>query len=225
MSGQSDFTHGNNAHTTVITAEVIVEEERKVHTVTEQRQTSAAAADVPKAAVEAADVMIPLADLGSELQLSAVSVNRDDDLDTPYVSPIKNSTSLHSLYRLGGSCGSSHSCCSRSESRLDQLLNGGGLRLSGSSSSCEAEDAAALLVRRRMSGCSIDEDADRNVTELTFANSEIDASSPFKEALLVGPESPNGQVPDSGSDSGFSDPSPEATAREKTPTEEEEHTR
>ncbi len=199
MSDGSELLN-NNQHSVV--ADVIVEEDR--------HQAAAA---------------IPLADMGSELTLSALSFSdrRDsrgsslhcsvDNLDLlnmdTYVSPIRSS-SLHSLYRLGGSCGSSHSgIChggrhhgsgninsSRSESRLDQVLtNTSGKSSVASNHSCFGDQA------------------DQNVTEMTFAN------SPFKDPEVVTADviADGRKHHHSGSDSGFSDRSPEVSARTATP--------
>ncbi len=161
--------------------------------------------------------------VGGRSSSSSVSTNHLDlscgMIDTSSPTPgayQARSSSFHSLYRLSASCGSCHSgnCSansqggglnnSRSESRLDHLLV---LGADGKlTSSADAVNSAE------------DNEADRNVTELTFAN------SPFKDVADEDEDEEDHSAAAStgGSDSGFSDPSPEASARDKTPSLPEE---
>lgn len=158
---------------------------------------------------------VPLADMQSELNISALSLNsristhtnnpvEEKPINKSLVNSVENLVVVqevvvqqHASPMTAGGSGTG----SRAHSRVSRLL--------------ESDMDGILVVDEngQLTDLSFGEQ-DRNVTELTYMNSELDS-----EALKDYLQQQNAQQGggDSGSDSGFSDPSPEGTLLNKSP--------
>ena len=182
---------------------------------------------------ETEPVLIPLADLKSELNISALSltsristVNENSSAvpstsnDRSLVNSVENlvlvqqqqqpvevvqvqqvvEVQQHASPMTAGGSGTG----SRAHSRVSRLL--------------ESDMDGILVVDEngRLTDLSFGEQ-DRNVTELTYMNSELDSEALKDYLHQQQAQGGGGGGGDSGSDSGFSDPSPEGTLQNKSP--------
>jgi hypothetical protein len=182
-------------------AVVCVETKRSISVVSGQSDYAVLNSSTPALATTAEEVerLIPLADLDMELKLSALSVGSgrssgQSSATTPR-RRISNSCSVDNLDKI-----SSGSSGSRAGSRVSRLL---------------ASDMDGILVLNssgQLSDVSVSiEELDRNVSEISYVNARMIEVS-VEHTMMQGRRSNSN---DSGSDSGFSDPSHETA---KTPT-------